>query len=99
MAHAPSPPPFDRTACGLCGSTLTNGNCFWRVFPGVCISCAPPGLWVMQAGFRSDNERHQRPPRDAGTGQGVRSPNYSRVSAGGTPPYRIVTWHKPPEGP
>jgi len=97
LPRPPIPPPFDRTACGLCGTTLTPYNAFWRIFPGVCVGCAPPGLYCRISGFRTEAERHTRPPRDAGRGQGIRTPNYSRVSVGGTPPHKIVVWHKPPE--
>jgi len=30
--------------CPLCGKRLTRLNCNWRVFPGVCLDCAPPGI-------------------------------------------------------
>ena len=30
--------------CPLCGRLLTRRNCKWRVFPGICLDCAPPGV-------------------------------------------------------
>jgi len=30
--------------CPLCGVALTRRNCKWRVFPGICLNCAPPGV-------------------------------------------------------
>jgi len=35
--------PFEALACRLCGDELTAMNCKWKVMPGICHECAPPG--------------------------------------------------------
>jgi len=34
----------DGRSCRLCGGLLTRWNCRWKVFPGICKDCAPPGV-------------------------------------------------------
>ena len=55
-----TPSPYDRDRCGLCNDDLTPTNCRWDVLPGICLSCAPPGI-VHRTNKHSS--RYRPPPK------------------------------------
>ena len=44
------PSPYEASRCGICNKMLKRTNCLWRIFPGICIDCAPPGVLRAHSG-------------------------------------------------